>query len=232
MAVPAYESEMEMESLHEWESELESSGESSHEAAHEWEVNPANKVYVDALMEHLAHEAVHAESEQEAAEGFLPLIPMIAGKLLPLAAKALPKLAGKFMPNIARSISRVTPNLTRGVTQLTRGLFRNPRTRPLVRTVPSIARRAVTSLARRAAAGQPITPQTARRALVQQARSVLRRPQVASAAIHRSRAMDRHFHRIEPVTGPIRVSTTCHCGGGAPRPRPCCGCCGHVMRGH
>lgn len=233
MAVSAYESEL--EGLHEMEDEVGGAHELAHEmgahelaheAAQEWEVNPASKVYLDALMEHMAHEAAHAESEDEAAEGFLPLIPMIAGKLLPLAAKALPKIAGKFLPNIARSITRVTPNLTRGVSQLTRGLFRNPSTRHLVRTVPSIARRTVTSLARRAATGQPVTPQTAQRALAQQARSVLRRPRIASTTIRRSHALDRHFHRTMPVSGPINVSTTCNCGARAPRPRRCCGCCG------
>ena len=42
-------------------------------------------------MEHMGLAAMEAESEFEAAEHFLPLIPMVASKLLPLAAKVLPK---------------------------------------------------------------------------------------------------------------------------------------------
>ncbi|MEM5310202.1 hypothetical protein [Paraburkholderia sp. JHI869] len=48
----------------------------------EVEVNPVRKVYLDAMLEHMAHEAVHAESEQKAVESFLSLVPMLAGKLL------------------------------------------------------------------------------------------------------------------------------------------------------
>jgi hypothetical protein len=154
--------------------ELEGLHESEFETMHEseFELNPVRKVYPDALMEHMAHIAMEAESEQEAAEGFLPLIPLAAAKLLPLAAKALPSVANA-LPQVANAMSRATPQLTRGVSNLTRGLFRNPRTRHFVRLIPSIARRTIASVARRAAAGQPITSETVQRILAAHARNCL-----------------------------------------------------------
>ncbi len=215
---------------------LEFEREGVHELEGELELNPMRKIYpdaLDAIMEHLAHVAAEAESEQEAAEGFLPLIPLVASKLLPLAAKAVPKLA-KALPNISRAVSRVTPQLTRGVSQITRGLFRNPRTRPLVRTIPSIARRTVTSIARQAAAGQPVTPQAARRTLASQTRAVLANPRQAAQVVRRSRALDRQAHRISgmaPRTACPSCVDTCSCATCVVRRAPvCCRCCGQLIR--
>jgi hypothetical protein len=192
----------------------------------EEEISPIRRVYpdaLDAMMEHLAHVAAEAESEQEAAEGFLPLIPLIASKLLPLAAKALPSVA-KALPKISRVVSRVSPQLTRGVSRITRSLFRNPQTRPLVRAVPSIARRTVTSIARQAATGRPVTPQLAQRTLVQQARSVLTNPAQTAQVLRRSRRLDQHVHRLAGV--PTPSAQTCPtCGQAVRRAPSCCAPC-------
>jgi hypothetical protein len=232
--MPAYEYELESESLH----ELESAGESSHESLHE--LNPMRRIYPDAMMEHMAHMVAEAESEQEAAEGFLPLIPLVASKLLPLAAKALPNVA-KMLPKVTRVVNRVTPQLTRGVSRITRTLFRNPRTRPLVRTIPSIARRTVANIARQAATGRPVTPQAALRALAQQTRTVLRSPRHRALALRRSRTLDRGIHRAIGTPAPRPVPATaysygsCGCaprrhGCGCGAAPPCCRCCGRLMR--
>jgi hypothetical protein len=164
------------------------------EAEGEYEISPVRKVYLDAMMEHLAHEAAHAESEEEAAEEFLPLVPMLAGKLLPLAAKALPKIAGRVFPRIARVVTRTTPHLSRGVSNIARTLYRNQQTRPLIRTVPTIARRAVATLARQAAAGRPVTPAGAQRILAQHAYRVLSRPQETVRVLRRNNIMDNRYH--------------------------------------
>lgn len=239
MATPVYEYEFESEALPELEAE--SAHESLSESVHE--LNPMRKIYSDAMMEHMAHMAAEAESEQEAAEGFLPLIPLVASKLLPLAAKALPKVA-KMLPNITRAVNRVTPQLTRGVGRITRSLFRNPRTRPLVRTIPSIARRTVANIARQAATGRTVSPQSAVRALAQQARTVLRNPRHRALAIRRSHSLDRSIHRASgtPVPRPFPATAysygSCGC---SPRPRgcgcfpvrpapSCCRRCGQLMR--
>jgi hypothetical protein len=172
------------------ESEFEDESESEFEGP-----NPVNRVYPDAMMEHMGLAAMEAESEFEAAEHFLPLIPMVASKLLPLAARALPGLARKALPRVARTIARATPRLTRSVSRLTRALHRNPETRPLVRVIPSVARRTVASIVKRAAAGRPVTPAHAARILHQQRRHVLGNPKIRRLALRRSRLMDRRFHR-------------------------------------
>src|SRR5271167_194639 len=56
----------------EWESEWESEFEG------EFELNPVRKVYPDAAMEHLAHAAMVAESEGEAARVLRPVVHMAA----------------------------------------------------------------------------------------------------------------------------------------------------------
>jgi hypothetical protein len=193
-----FESELEGEFEGEFESELEGFGEGEGEGEFESEFegpNPVNRIYPDAMMEHMGLAAMEAESEFEAAEHFLPLIPMVASKLLPLAAKALPKIAGKVLPRVARTITRATPRLTRSVAHLTRTLHRNPQTRHLVRLVPSLARRTVASIVKRAAAGRPVTPGAATRILHAQRRHVLGNPRIRRLALRRSRLMDHRFHR-------------------------------------
>jgi hypothetical protein len=193
-----FESEFELES--EFESELE--GELESELG-EHELNPIRRVYPDALMEHMAHAAAESESEHEAAEHFLPLIGLAASKLLPMAMKVLPRA----LPKIANVVQRVTPQLTRGVGRLARGLFRNRRTRPLLRTVPTIVNRTVGTLARQAAQGQVISPQYANALLRRQAGQVLRNRQYCIRLLRRSAAFDRGFHRVAGV--PSRGH--CHC---------------------
>lgn len=226
MAIPVYESEYEMETLPELAQEYES--ELAGEVA--GEISPIRRIYLDAMMEHMGHMAAEAESEQEAAEGFLPLIPMIAGKLLPLAVKAIPKIA-RALPKIARTVSRVTPRLNKGVSTIARGLFRNRRTRPLVRAVPSIARRTVATIARQAARGRPVTPQTAQRILVQKAKQVLRTPGQAAATLQRAQVLDRHFHRAAGLPAPAPARACPRCGVTVRRaPRVCCRCCGQLIQ--
>lgn len=165
------------------------------EGEYEYELNPIRRVYPDAMMEHLAHEAIMAESEQEAAEQFFPLIGLAAAKLLPLAAKAAPML-GKALLKGAPKLMKVAPNLTRGIGNITRTLFRNRRTRPLLRSMPTIANRTVQNLAQQAARGRPVTPQTAVRTLARQTQRVLSNPHACAAAQRRSQMMDRQWHRF------------------------------------
>jgi hypothetical protein len=220
MSTPAYEWEIlhELEALHEGEWEhageaspalheaalaaaraaLESLGEAEWEWESEGELNPVRKVYPDAALEHLAHAAMSAQSEAEAGEAFLPLVGMVASKLLPLAAKALPRV----LPRVMSAVNRVTPHLTRGVTGIAGRLFRNPRTRALLRTLPTIARRTVGTVARQAARGAPITPRLAVRTLARQAAGVLSSPSGVAGTIRRSRVLDRAYHRtVGPTLG-------------------------------
>jgi hypothetical protein len=172
----------------------ESEDEDEAEVESEDEINPIRKIYPDAMMEHLGELAAESESEDEAVEHFLPLIGMAAGKLLPLAAKALAPAARKALPYIARTITKVAPRLTKGVTQVTRALHRNPTTRHLLRAVPGIARRTVGQIARHVAHGRPVTPRYAARTLARQARRVLGSPQHRAHALRRHHRLERHFH--------------------------------------
>jgi|SRR5581483_2167203 len=193
-----FESEGEFEGEAEWESEYEF--ESEFEGEGEFKSGRGGRGYADAVMEHMAHAASQAESEQEAAEYFLPLIGLAAAKLLPLAAKALPlagKLlpkAAKFLPRVFSNVNRVMPNLTRGVNQMGRMLYRNPQTRPLVRTMPTIVNRTVGSIAQQAARGGPVSPQQAMQTLARQTTRVLSNPKQCVAAYRRSRKLDGRFH--------------------------------------
>jgi hypothetical protein len=169
----------------------------------ESEISPARKVYADAMMEHLAHMAAESETEQEAAEHFLPLIGLAAKKLLPMVAKAVTPALKRALPRVARAVTRVEPQLTRGITRIVRGLHRQPVTRRLLHAVPAIARRTVQTIARQAAHGRPITPRTAVGTLARQARFVLGTRPHRLQALRRSRIMDRQFHR-HMGTGVVR----------------------------
>jgi hypothetical protein len=185
------ESESESEAEFEAEGEFEGEFESEFEAG----INPIRKIYPDAMMEHLGELAAESESEQEAAEHFLPLIGMAASKLLPVVAKAAMPLAKKALPRIAKAVSRVTPQLTKSVGKIARGLHRNPQTRHLLRAVPSVARRTVGTIAKQAARGRRITPAVAVKTLARQTRHVLGTPRHRAHALRRHHALERRLHR-------------------------------------
>jgi hypothetical protein len=193
-----------------WLPQRELEGEFELEFEGEEEVNPIRRVYPDALMEHLGHAAAEAESEEEA-EAFI-------GALVPLAARLLPRAASTVM--------RVAPSLIRGVAGATRALRSNPATRPMVRALPAVVRQTAANLARQAAQGRPVTPQTAVRTLARQTASVLGSPQRCAQAFQRSRALDQRYHR---AAGPV-ASATGRAAGGAraaarPTARPAAGVC-------
>lgn len=147
----------------------------------EWtgEVNPTEKVYPRALMEHLGHAACQAKSEAEA-EAFV-------GALVPLAAQMIPKAASAIM--------KTAPGLVSGLANAARSLRSSPTTRPLVRTLPTVMQRTAASLAQQSASGKPITPQSAVRTLARQTANVVGNPQQATQAYQRSRTMDQRYHR-------------------------------------
>jgi hypothetical protein len=213
------ESEMEDEAVLEGEGWLgkiastllsESEGEDEGEYEDEAEISPVRKIYADAMMEHLGELAAEAETEDEAAEHFLPLVGMAASKLLPVVAKAVAPMARKALPKIASALSRATPKLTRGVGTVAKALHRNPQTRHLLRAVPGIARRTVGNIAHKVARGGHVTPHTAIQTLARQTRRVLGTPH------HRAQALRHHHHLERRFHG--------HVGHGVGRP--------HVRYGH
>ena len=177
------------------ESEDEYEDEFEYEDEYEDETSPIQKIYPDALMEHLGTLAAESESEDQAAEQFLPLVGMAASKLLPVVAKAVAPMAKRALPKIAKVLTKATPKLTRGIGKVAKVLHRNPQTRHLVVTVPSIARRTVGSLAHKAARGAHITPRTAVRTLAKQTRRVLGTPLHRAKALRHHNHLERKFHQ-------------------------------------
>jgi hypothetical protein len=146
------------------------------------------------MMEHLGELAAEAESEDEAAEHFLPLIGMAASKLLPVVARAVAPMAKRALPKIAKALTRATPRLTKGIGRVAKVLYRNPQTRHLLRAVPGIARRTVGTLAHKVARGGRVTPRTAVRTLARQTRRVLGTPRYRAQALRRHNHLERRFH--------------------------------------
>jgi hypothetical protein len=199
---------------------IEGESEASQEFELELEFDPGRRANLDAMLEHLAHAASEAESEQEAAEQFLPLIPLAAKFALPLLGKALPFATKGLAKAAPRILGRVVPHLTRGVGRLTRSLFRGRGTRPLLRALPRIARNTVSSLALQVANGRKLTPRQAALTLARQTARVLGSPRAAAHACRKSIAKDRIYHRRSRRLLGIPAAR-----GAAPRPRicPCCG---------
>jgi hypothetical protein len=185
----------------EYEEELEDEGEGEEEYEDESpfegedEISPIRKIYPDAMMEHLGQLAAEAETEDEAAEHFLPLTGMAASKLLPVVARAVAPMAKKALPKIARAVTKASPHLTKSIGKVAKTLHRNPTTRHLLKTVPAIARRTVGSIARQAARGRHITPRTAVRTLAKQARHVLAHPGHRKHALRHHNHLEKRFHR-------------------------------------
>lgn len=179
--------------LGEGEGEEEFEDESEFES--EDELSPIRKIYPDAMMEHLGQLAAEAETEDEAAEHFLPLIGMAASKLLPVVAKAIAPMARKALPKIARAVTKASPHLTRSIGKVAKTLHRNSATRHLLKTVPGIARRTVGSIARQAAHGRQITPRGVTRTLARQTRNVLGSPGPRRQALRYHNQLERKFHR-------------------------------------
>jgi hypothetical protein len=156
------------------------------EAEWEAEINPIRKVYPDALMEHLGHAAMEAESETEAEASI--------GALVPLAARMAPRATA--------SILRAAPGLICGAAGLARTLRSSPATRPLVRVIPTIVRRTVADISRQVAHGRPVTAPAAVRTLARQTARILTSPRQAAQDLRRSRILDTQFHRAAGVTVP------------------------------
>jgi hypothetical protein len=86
-------------------------------------------------------------------------------------------------------------HLVRGGATLARILRQRRITKPVVRTVPAIMRRAVKSLKRQAAKGIPITRKSAGRAVAKQVRRVLGSPKACKAAMVRNVRVSRRYQQ-------------------------------------
>lgn len=173
--------------------EGEGEGESSlHEFSLEGELNPVRRADGDAMLEHLGHSAAEAESELEAAEQFLPAVPIAARLVMPVLARRSPALAR----TATRVIARTVPVLTRAVGQVAGTLYRSPVARPLVRALPGIVKGTVVDIARRVAHGRPVTLRGAVQSLARQTVRQLSNPRRLVRSYRHSNARDRRYHYV------------------------------------
>jgi hypothetical protein len=164
---------------HEWEQHELAHEFEQHEAAHEvaHEIAHHELTHHEALAEMMAEAAAHEQHEGEA-EAMVGAAVMTA-----------------LSPQDRRALRRVLKDVVRGVAVLTRILRRRRITRPAVRAVPTIVRRAVRDLKQQAAAGQPITRRAAARATVTQMQRVLGNPSACAAAIRQNVRASRALQR-------------------------------------
>jgi hypothetical protein len=171
----------------EFEGEFEQEGEFEGEFEQEGEFEAAGPVsQQEAMAEFMAAVASRAQTEAEAEA-------MIGASTMAQLSRA-----------DRADLRRILPHLVRGTAILTRILRRRRSTRPAVRAVPTIVRRATQTLARRAAEGQPVTRRAAARAMATQTRRVLGSPRTCANAIQRNvratRAVTRNRQPRRPTT--------------------------------
>ena len=142
--------------------------ESEYESEYEYEAVPMSEY--EMIMESLAYNAAHSESEAEA-EAFL-------GALVPLAARLL--------PSAARAITSVAPSLIQGVAKMGRTLYNNPNTRQLLQTIPTVLKGTVNTLANQVSQGKPLNKTTAVRALAANTAKVLDSPKKVASVMKKS----------------------------------------------
>jgi hypothetical protein len=151
------------------------------------------------------------EEEYEGEEEAAPASPTAAmGELMAaVASQARTEAEAEAMAGAATvavisardraALRQILPHLVRGAAVLTRILRRRRVTRPAVRAVPTIVRRTTRTLARRAAAGQPVTRRAAGRVMATQTRRVLSSPRACTAAIVRNQRATRVAARPRPA---------------------------------
>lgn len=161
----------------EFEDEFEEEGEYEEELFANLPVNPSAE-----FMAAVASEA-RTDAEAEAMTG--------AATLLSISAAD------------RRELRRVLPYMVRGTAVLTRVLRSRRDTRPAVRVVPEIVRRTSTTLARRSAAGKPVTRKAAARVMATQTRRVLGNPRTCVRAIQTNARASQAARRTS--SGPART---------------------------
>jgi hypothetical protein len=88
-------------------------------------------------------------------------------------------------------VKAVSPTLSSASARLTKVMKNNPATKPLVKVVPTIAKKTVATLARKAAKGKPVTPAIAKRVMAKQAIRVLSTPRELTKAIAKNEVKKR-----------------------------------------
>jgi hypothetical protein len=176
-----YEDEYEMEDEFEDEEEDEYEDEDEFEDEYEAETNPIRRIYPAAMMEHLGHAAMEAESEDEAKAFVRALVPLAAHRI----------------PHAAPVLKKTAPHLLKGVAKVAKTLLKSKATRPLVRALPTIVKQTAMHIARQSHGGRvPISPKKVLKILAHHTAKTIGSPKRAVAAYVRSKALDKKAHKL------------------------------------
>ncbi|MBD9374514.1 hypothetical protein IB238_17975 [Rhizobium sp. ARZ01] len=95
------------------------------------------------------------------------------------------------------AVKTVTPVLAKASADVARRLAatNDPRARTLIRTLPTIQRRTIATLTRKAQTGKPVTPRTALRVMAKQANRTLTNPNTIAKALAGNAAKKRQIDR-------------------------------------
>ena len=121
-----------------------------------------------------------------------------ASKGRPVDAQSLGSQITIFLGSRAPTpVKTVLPVLAQASGDLARVLVsrRDPRARALVRTIPTIQRRTVATLARKARTGKPVTPRVAVRVMAKHAQRTLSNPQAITRALADNAARKQRLDR-------------------------------------
>lgn len=146
-----------------------------------------------ALMEHLADSAAETDNEEEA-EAFI-------GALVPLAAKILPQVVpaiSKILPKVMPVLNKAMPKMVQGLSKVTKVLRRRPASRKLIKTLPTVVRKTMGSIAKQVASGKPVTPKSVVRTLANQTASILKNPKQAATVLRKGAVLRRRL--VIPAT--------------------------------
>jgi hypothetical protein len=88
-------------------------------------------------------------------------------------------------------VKAVSPTLSSAAARLTKVMKNHPATKPLLKVVPTIAKKTVATLAKKSAAGKPVTPMVAKRVMAKHAVRVLSNPRELTKAIAKHEAKKR-----------------------------------------
>lgn len=88
-------------------------------------------------------------------------------------------------------VKAVSPTLSSAAARMTKLMKNNTATKPLVKVVPTIAKKTVATLSKKAAKGKPVTPTTAKRVMAKHAIRVLSNPRELTKAIAKNEAKRR-----------------------------------------
>ncbi|MEL6382282.1 MAG: hypothetical protein AAFQ89_07380, partial [Cyanobacteria bacterium J06626_18] len=146
----------------------------------EWEAEPEPTTHqkhdFDSQLEDLGYAAAAAQTEAEAEA--------LVGAMVPLAAQLIPRVKPLMMAS--------SPAILAGLGAATKLLHRNPKTRPLLRTMPTVLHHTAAVLNRDRINGRRPTPKRVVKVLADQAAKVIASPDETRRALQHAQEMSHH----------------------------------------